>query len=468
MSALTAGAGLLTWRVRLAFVTIVLLVAWASLAALGTRTSVDLVLVLLPLLLLTFLVGAVAGALLGVVTALAFVLLVNWYLVPPVHTLAIESTQSQVALLVFVLAAVLAALMTDRIVSARTQAELQLTQRTLIADVVEGSTAAQALERFAAAFALSAAALYRRSNDDAGSGGSYVEVLAYGSPDAREQTGKSIDVLVMDDYRLCGFGPERMGIDRGFAESMASAVVRAFEGEHLALAQEDSARLLELDRSRSALLASVGHDLRTPLSTIRLSTETLQQDVDALSAQDVQELLSVIADSGQQLEGLITNLLDLSRIESGAVISSPVELDLDSAVAEAIAEVDDPALQFRPAETAVYAYCDPALLSRVLVNLMANAVMHRGNQTPIEVSTRMREQDALVLVADHGVGIPEQLWTRAIKPFQQVGTRADGGAGAGLAIADAFCTSMGGELVLSATESGGLTVTVRLPASPVR
>lgn len=458
MSALTARGVLLPWRARLVLVATVLLLTWLGLALLSTRATVDLVLILLPLLLLTFLIGALAGAVLGMVCALAFVLLVNWYVVPPLHTLAIASLESQVALLVFVLAAILAALMTDLIVNARAQAEIRLMQRTLIADVVEGTTAQVALERFAEAFDLDAVSLGRSSSD-----GGFAAELTVGTRQA--QGAPTIDVSVMDSYRVIGYGPERMGVDRGFIESMASAVVRAYEGENLAQAQQDSARLVDLDRSRSALLASVGHDLRTPLAAIRLSTETLQQDSAQLSADDAQELLSTIAESGQRLDGLITNLLDLSRIESGAVISRPVDVDVDQAIVEAIAEVNDASVQFEQTELGARAFCDPALLDRVLVNLLANAVTHRRSASPIECSYGASGDRVVLVIADHGIGIPQELRSDAMKPFQQIGTRADGGSGTGLAIADAFCLAMNGELSLVDTPGGGLTATVRLPRS---
>lgn len=458
MDEASGGLGSLSLRWRLALAVGAVLLAWAVLATLGRSDHVDLVLVLLPMLVLAFAIGAVCGAVAGVAASLALVLLVNWYVVPPVHTLSIAGTESQVALAVFVLAAVAASLLTERVIRARAQAAASLAERRLIAGVVEEPSAAEALQRFRSALGLDLSCLLRA--DVAVDG----EPLVCSPAGERARQGRPlIDVQVLDEYRLVGYGPERIAVDPAFVESLAVAVARAYESGLLQEEQARSDRLADLDRSRSALLASVGHDLRTPLSSIRLASEALLDDDDArLAPVDRHELLATIRASSRRLDELITNLLDLSRIESGAVISRPQDCAVDGLIDEAVAEVDSPLVSVECAE-GLTAHCDPALVDRVLVNLLSNAVRHQGGALPIEVRAAACPGGIAIDVVDHGVGIdPDQL-TSARRPFAQVGTRADGGTGTGLSIAHEFCAAMGGSLDLRPTTGGGLTATVVLP-----
>jgi two-component system sensor histidine kinase KdpD len=107
--------------------------------------------------------------------------------------------------------------------------------------------------------------------------------------------------------------------------------------------------------------------------------------------------------------------------------------------------------------------CDEALLSRAVVNVVSNAVLHDGAETDIVVSITGTPQCPEIRVIDHGRGIPVDERAQALQPFSQVGSRADGGAGAGLSIAEAFMRAMGGALEMSDTPGGGLTVTLSLP-----
>lgn len=454
----TRVTGVMPLRLRIPFVVTIVAATWLGLAFLGNQTAVDLVIVLLPLLLLTLIVGAFAGVIAGVISALAFVLMVNWYLVPPVHTLSIASTESRVALLVFVIASILASLLTDRVILARAQAAATLAERTLISNVVEDQSAATALNRLRLALALDSAVLTRIDSPPQ----SKPLIVDPASTSAPMST-PVVDVVVLDEYRLQGFGPERIATDRGFVESLASAVARAYESEMLQQEKATSARLLDLDKSRSALLASVGHDLRTPLSTIRISSEALTTSGSSLSSGDARELLQTINDASRHLDELITNLLDMSRIESGALISQAEEVDLELLVSRAMAEVGSEVVELQPGLGPLSVQCDPALLDRVLVNLLSNAITHQGGDRPVSVRYSQLPSEVTISVIDHGVGIEPGLIEAAMRPFSQVGTRADGGSGAGLSIADAFCHAMGGRLELARTQGGGLTATVVLP-----
>ncbi len=128
-----------------------------------------------------------------------------------------------------------------------------------------------------------------------------------------------IDVEVAPGFRVVGHGAEIMGVNREFADTLATAVVRAWESQELVAEQERSARLAEIDRARATLLASIGHDLRTPLAGMRVSADALLMTEGTLSEADRAELLDGLRQSAIRLDEVLGALLDSSRIEAGAL-----------------------------------------------------------------------------------------------------------------------------------------------------
>ena len=132
-----------------------------------------------------------------------------------------------------------------------------------------------------------------------------------------------VDVALSDGYRMVGRGPAIFAPDPDFLTSLGSAAVLAFESERLVEESHRAEELAAIDRARTALLASVGHDLRTPLAGLRVSVETLRSADSPLTEADRDELLDTIAASVDRLDELITNLLDMSRLQAGAVLAHP-------------------------------------------------------------------------------------------------------------------------------------------------
>jgi two-component system sensor histidine kinase KdpD len=416
--------------------------------------------VLLLALTLVLALAVVIGPLLGIVVGLIAVVLVNWYLVPPYGTFAVASPDNVVALVVFAFAAGVVAILAE--LNARVQAGAARSREraTLIAKVVSKDAdgdAQESLDRVRSALALDRLSLLR-------DGEGPVEVLATaGSGPTHAETPAALDVRVAGGYRLVGIGAERMAEDPGFVESLAAAAVRSYESDRMESEQLRAERLAAVDEARTALLASVGHDLRTPLSGLRLAVDALRDPGSHLDAEATHDLLETVDDSTSRLDELITNLLDMSRLEAGVVMARVAPTPVDAAVAAAVLAFPNAAVTVDVRDTLPLVLADHALLERVVENLVSNALRYAGPTPASPVAVTAHELGSVVAVdvVDHGPGLA----TRAeADPAGLDGSssRADRSAGLGLAIVRGFCAAMDVGLEFRDTDGGGLTVRLLL------
>ncbi len=219
------------------------------------------------------------------------------------------------------------------------------------------------------------------------------------------------------------------------------------------------------ERVRSALLSALGHDLHRPLAAATAAVSGLRAARGALSETDREELLATAEESLAALATLVTDLLDVSRLDAGvlAITTSPVDpaetivpaLD-ELALGPGQVEIDlDPAL---PPVLA-----GPVLLQRVIVNLLANAVRHSPDARRVRVATSGFADIVEIRVIDHGPGIPPERRDELFLPFQRLGdTDNTTGLGLGLALSKGFVEGIGGTLTPEDTPGGGLTMVVAL------
>jgi two-component system, OmpR family, sensor histidine kinase KdpD len=221
--------------------------------------------------------------------------------------------------------------------------------------------------------------------------------------------------------------------------------------------------LLETDRTRSAILAAVSHDLRTPLSSIKVAVSTLRQPDISWSADEQSELLTTIEDGADRLDGVVTNLLALTRIQAGAVLVRKQPVVADEVVARALISLGGHAvhLPVDVPEDLPTVIADPDLLERVVANLVANAL--RFDPLGTEVQARAIHGRVEITVRDHGPGVPPERWAEMFTAFRRLDDRQGGtGTGLGLAIARGFCDAMAATLTAAKTPGGGLTMTIGL------
>ena len=427
-------------------------------------------------LLITVLVALLGGIGPALVGAVSSSFLLNWFFTHPVGTLTISQPENAVALVVFVLVAIVVAFVVhtsarraERAVAAqRESAALAELTHTLLGSTDQMTVL---LDHAVDMFGSRQARVVRRATADAPA-----EVVAESEavaplPSMAGGTASEEDVEshapADDEHDLVLVGvpvpADRQRLLAAFA-AHAGAILqrRALQqaaGEAAALARDSSAR--------TALLSAVSHDLRTPLAGIKAAIGSLRSSEVTFSPEDEAELEAAIEDSADRLDALIGNLLDMSRLQAGALVASPRPLDLGEVVPAAVAAVTEPDRvdwSLDPAARVVIA--DPGLLDRVLGNVVENALRHQPSPGRVRVSTSGLGGRTEIRVCDTGPGVPEEARERIFLPFQRHGDAPSGdGVGLGLAVARGLAEAMGGEVSAEETPGGGLTMVIELPSA---
>jgi two-component system sensor histidine kinase KdpD len=231
-----------------------------------------------------------------------------------------------------------------------------------------------------------------------------------------------------------------------------------------AYAAREAAELEAGNRLRTALLAAVGHDLRTPLAAAKAVVSGLCSREVALSDEDRRELLETADEALDQLAALVDDLLDLSRLQAGALPVRTRPVSLGDVVSRALDDlgVESRAVVVDLPEQLPDVVGDPGLLERVIVNLVANA-QHHAPAPPLLTADAV-DGRVEVRVVDDGPGIPVADRDRVFLPFQRLGDTSPRGLGLGLALSRGLVEAMAGTLELEETPGGGLTVAFSLPA----
>jgi two-component system sensor histidine kinase KdpD len=251
-------------------------------------------------------------------------------------------------------------------------------------------------------------------------------------------------VLPAEDQRVLG--------------AFASQVAVAYRQRQLMEAAEAAVPLAESDRMRTALLNAVSHDLRTPLATAKAALSGLSDKNITWSPEDEQELLTTAGSALDRLTDLVTNLLDLSRLQAGVLSVFPRSVGLDDVVSAALAHVaGDHTIDLDVPASLPEVLADPGLLERVVANLVQNAVRHSPPQAAGRVAGSYHDGRVELRVIDRGPGIPAAAQGQVFEPFQRLhdhATSEDAGVGLGLAIARGFAEAMAGDLVIEDTPGG--------------
>ncbi len=427
-------------------------------------TSATLPLAISSYLLVVIAVAALGGLVPGLVAGLAAFLLSNWYFAPPVHTFTIGDTRDVLALVSFLVAAATVSTLVDT-AARRSQAALRSERDARsLARVASHITAGErALGEMVAdvvgIFDLDGASIERVAPEGP------VDVVTVGSvgPGAVRVALGEEHVLLYSGRRL---DPASLELLQG----IATQLVAALERDQLWRAAAERRALLQVDELRSALLAAVSHDLRTPLASIKAAATTLLSTSALLSAEQSASLLHSIDTESDRLDGLVEDLLDMSRVNEGTVELAITESDLvelvDVAAADACRAAGVERELVRRNETGpISLLTDPVLVSRIVYNLVLNGLVHGGGALQLEIGALGGR--ASVRVVDHGPGIRRAEHDVVFTAFQRSGDVADGkGVGLGLAIARGFTEILGGELLMEETPGGGCTMILELASSP--
>jgi two-component system sensor histidine kinase KdpD len=228
-----------------------------------------------------------------------------------------------------------------------------------------------------------------------------------------------------------------------------------------------AASLEAADRVRAALLAAVGHDLRTPLAAAKAGVSGLLADDVELQPAERRELLEGADTSLDRLSELVANLLDVSRVQAGTMPVTLRPTAVDEVLARALDDLGVDAVQVRVdvPEDLPQVDADAGLLERVVANLVANAARFSPSGRPVVLSARACDSRVEVLVVDHGPGLPAARHDDVFRPFQRLGDASNTeGLGLGLALSRGLVEAMHGTLTPRDTAGGGLTMVIALPA----
>lgn len=410
-------------------------------------------------LAVTVLVALVGGMLPALVAALGGFVLMNWFFTPPVNRLTVSEPLNVVALVVFVAVAIGVASVVDRAsrrasdaVRARTEAA---TMGSLSRSVLTGQDTAEAVvARLQETFGQRSVSLLTRSPV-----GWTVVASSGDSPAAAPEQGDT-RVTVDDDHVIALSGEPLRGSDRRVLEGFAVQMGLVLEYRRLRERDERAAALEGAEATSTAILRAVSHDLRTPLATMRASVDGLVSG--SLDPADRRELVTAVATSTEQLERLIDNLLDLSRIESGLLHPELRDRSLEEVLPLAVAGHPPGMVVLDVEESLPLVRTDAGLLERVVANLVGNAVRVSAGE-PVRVLAHVLPDAIEILVVDRGPGVPPAQRDRMFEPFQRLGDTSAGGLGLGLAVARGLTEAVGGRLNAEDTPGGGLTMILAVP-----
>jgi two-component system sensor histidine kinase KdpD len=395
-----------------------------------------------------------------------------------VHKFTIAEANNVLALAFFVAVALVVSFLVDDAArrtkqAARASAESEI-MVTTAGNVLRGQEAlAAVLDRAREAFGMESVTLLERAAGQAGGGlganAGWAPVAVSGGP-ALQRTGEAdVEVPVTDTLRLALRGRALPATDRRILGAFAAYAAAALEQQRLTAAAEAAAPIAKADRMRTALLAAVSHDLRTPLASAKAAVSSLRSQDIELTGEDRDELLATADESLDRLTHLVDNLLDMSRLQAGAMSVFPRPADLEEIIARSLDDIGPQArtviVDIPPDLPEVMV--DPAILERVLVNLTANALRYSPAAAPPRLTASALGDRVEVRVVDRGPGIPEDHRDRMFVPFQRLGdTDNTTGVGLGLALSRGLAEAMGGTLEPEDTPGGGLTMAVSLPAVP--
>lgn len=442
----------------------------ALLTLLLTHVDADLGLANDMLLFLTLTVAAaLLGGLLPALASAAFgSLLLNYYFAPPTHLWTISDSKNIVAIIVFVGVAISVASVVDLAArrthqAARLRAESEILSF-LAGSVLRGETSLDALlERVRETFSMDSVALLERASDVAPwtCAGRVGEGRTLERPEDAD-----VDMPVGDHMALALSGRVLPAEDRRVLAAFAAQAVVVLDRRRLQDEAQQARTLAEGNRIRTALLAAVSHDLRTPLAGIKAAVTSLRSDDVAWSEEDQAELLEGIEDGADRLDHLVGNLLDMSRLQTGTVTPLIRAIDLDEVVPMALGGVPDGSADLDIPETLPMVSVDKGLLERAVANIVENAVKYSRAAEPVLVSASTLGDRVELRVVDRGPGVPDAAKDRIFEPFQRYGDAPRGaGVGLGLAVARGFVESMGGTLEAEDTPGGGLTMVLTLRAA---
>lgn len=461
------------------------------------------------------LVALIGGLWPAVMTAVFGAGLINFFFTHPVNSLSVRQLENVLALVIFVAVAVAVATVVDQAARRSRQAQAAEHEAGVLSElagsmIAEGDNPESMVASIRTSFALDGVTLFvhgsgagdvdrtdtvgragtagRPANPDR-AGGADVAAASAGEPiGSRAEASEVIDLD--EDTSLALKGRPLSAGEQRVLDAYAGRLLRVLTESALQRSRTEAKELSAGNAVRTALLTAVSHDLRTPLGAITTATSTLLLDEIELSESDQRLMLETIEHGAQRLEKLIDNLLDMSRIQSGAVTISTAPVLVADVVASALDELDgesqgsatggdggalegtaiggaDGGRGSQPRITVdvdpeTWIDVDAGLVERVLVNIIENSVKY-GAGAPIRIDASTGAEAVVLRVADSGPGVAEEALESIFTPFTRLDESNTKGLGLGMAVALGLCQAMDIELSAEPTPGGGFTAVLTIP-----
>lgn len=405
-------------------------------------------------------IAVLGGLVYALPVAVASGLVFNFLFLPPLHTLRLRDSENWIAITVYVVTAVVVSGLAARMRRRAAEAEQREREAALLAEIGEvllvGGQVQERLREIATA-----------TGRVLGSRRAWIELGSLRRAGPNESAhdlavgGRDIGRLYLDkDVRLAGTAATRL------LPGIASMLAVAREREELARTAVEAETLRRSDEIKTAVLRAVSHDLRSPLTAIRAARDGLENPSLSLSKTDREELQATMRAETDRLDRLVSNLLDLSRLESGTATARPELWTVDAIVARALEALGAAAdrVDLVLAAELPPVRVDAAQLERALSNLLENALAVSA-RCIVEAEPMLDE--VVVRVTDEGPGLDPADLERIFLPFERGATAGRGGSGLGLSIARGFVEANGGRIWAEAQPAAGATFAVALPAAPI-
>jgi two-component system, OmpR family, sensor histidine kinase KdpD len=392
----------------------------------------------------------------AVPVAVASMLTFNFFFLPPLYTFTLADSRNWFALLVFVVTAVVVSELATR---SRRQARESALLAQIATSLLEHGDVTRELDRIAreTADALQVeraeVALGDEPVSTSGGGERYPLVAA----------GRRVGTLAVEGPR------RRSAAARRLLPALASLLAVAIDRERLAREALEAEALRRSDAMKTAVLRAVSHDLRSPLMAILTSAGALASKDFTLAREERDELAATILDEAERLDRLVGNLLDLSRLQAGALQTEPDVWAVDDLVVQALDEIGEAGSRIDVAflHESPSVRADAHQIQRVLVNLIENALRYSPLEERVRLQVDALGADVLVRVIDHGPGVAPAELEAIFEPFHRGTVTGASGAGLGLAIARGFAEANGGRVWAESRPGQGATFVFALPAAQV-
>jgi len=455
-----------------AIVVLALVLPLVNLMLAKFRNNFNLTTNTLILLIITLAIAIKAPIWLTTLGAIENFLFLNYLFTPPFHTLNISNKDDLLALLVYLATSITASLILRKL-ELRTEKLKRLSKEglflsSLAENIIRGhNSIPEILKNSRGTFGLKELAVVRKGPLEDGRDFKVI----YGSISTISQEIIDSQIDLNAEYSLLANPPISDPELRNLVTTFGSQVLILLERQILEENERELSEIRQADQMRVALLNAVSHDLRGPLASSKAAISSLQNNHVTWTKEDRDELLNSASHSLDQLNHLIENLLDMSRLEAGAIFLNWRNVGVEDVVSGAIkslkSQTDRIEISIDPELPPIKG--DPILLERVIGNLLENALRFNPKERTITIAAFQVEDRIEIRVIDHGPGLSEKEKSKLFTPFQRLGDRDNStGVGLGLAIVKGFTELLNGRISMEETYHGGLTMVLSFPIGDVK